>query len=285
MQLSTGKIHESLRNLSLDIVSGAMAVGYMATRLTDTNPGWAWWVVLACSVWLIYTCDHLIDAWGSSSELQPERHKYHRRHSKALLAAILVVTILTAFLAFTMLPRSIIIFGVALGSIVLVYLLLVVLAGRSDVKWFQKELLVALLYTAGIWGGPVVLSGGLPDPLHYLVPTVLFLLAWADLIIFSIYDLQSDSRTGHSSLPRQFGSKHAAILVNILFLVALALVIFIISGTSDRELIGAASILILMGSMLFTISRFNAFFAKQDRYRIYGEMVFFIPVIMVIFPE
>jgi hypothetical protein len=52
---------QKLSILSIDVVIGSLFCGAFVVKLLDVQPGFAWWIVLPFSVWIVYGLDHLID--------------------------------------------------------------------------------------------------------------------------------------------------------------------------------------------------------------------------------
>ena len=273
------QIYQRLNTLSIDVCLGAIAGGIMATHLLATDPGWAYWFVLPMAVWLIYTADHLIDGYRMGDNKTHVRHLYHRKYRKQLVLLSFLVLIIAAVISFRYLPYNIILFGVVLGVLAIIYLTLVFVIPSGSVVFFQKELLVALFYTAGIWG-PVIIMNQALSTTEIIIVLMFFLLAFEDLIMLSMIEIKADSKAGQGSLPMFLGYRHSRKLFYILVGTVLLLSFAIILSNPAGSLLKATIIMILMQTGLFFILRFSSFFRKRELYRYLSEAVFFLPALM-----
>lgn len=78
----------------------------MVACYLDFAMPWSWYVVLPLAVWVIYTGDHLLDAYRLQDQASTPRHRFHHRHFKLLLAlaviaAVTAVTLALLFLGMT----------------------------------------------------------------------------------------------------------------------------------------------------------------------------------------
>jgi len=267
--------------LSLDVCAGAIAGGIMATMIFGSSPGWAYWLILPLAVWLIYTADHLIDGYRAGANAQHERRLLHRDHLKILAAVSAVLIPLIASIAFLFLPGSVIIFGICLGILVLVYLVLVFFIGKRSASFLPKELIVALIYTAGIWG-PVIIIKQSIILIEGLVAIMYFLLALSNLFMLSIIEVKVDKAEGQCSFPLSFGVKRARILFNLFTTVVIIVSILLISTGSSWLITKAAIITGLMSICFLLIYSYSNQLEKNDVYRYISEAVFFLPILILV---
>ncbi len=102
-------------------------------------------VLLAASVWLIYSADRMLDAWRGCGH-RP-RHQFCRRHWRALLAVWAAVGAGAAWLAWNSLPAPLFARGLWLMGAVGLYFTAV--HGWRAEKRFPKEAVVAALFALG----------------------------------------------------------------------------------------------------------------------------------------
>jgi len=274
--------YQWLNRLSIDVCLGALAGGIMATRYLDVDPGWAYWIVLPLTVWLIYTADHLIDGWKIKRKASHQRHIFHQDYRRKLIFSSSLILILTAFFAFVYLPDEIIIFGSILGIMAVIYLIIVLLIpSSSSAILFQKEVFVALFYTAGIWGPVLVIK--IDYSYHeYLAISLFFFLAFAELILLSLKEINADKKDGQRSIPIVSGIRFARVLFLITGVyVLLASTLLILSNPSDTA-IKAGYIFITMQVGLFVIFFFPETKNNSQLQRSLGEAIFFLPALILI---
>lgn len=125
--------------------------------------------LLVLSVWLIYAADRSLDVWKrtlawkengaaprdseSSSYPEPARHRFYRRHWRAVLPAWIAALAIAGWLAWSRLPTVLFERGLALLTAIGVYFAFVHLWPR---RWWPKEFAVGVLFALGTsisaWG-------------------------------------------------------------------------------------------------------------------------------------
>jgi len=268
--------------LSIDIVLGSLAVGLMAVKIMNVQMGTAWWFVLSLAVWVIYTADHLIDSNKLGNSGSSERRVFYYKHFKLILIIEIIFVIIVAFVCILYLDKEIIYFGICLGLFVAVYLLLVQIKGSEKLWWLQKELIVAVVYTVGIWGGPALLSSQKTVLQEIMLIVTFFLIVWADILIIAQFEIENDKRDKFTSLPVIIGREKNVCLVSaILFVSVFLLFLLLFFQNIDLKIIYADFILLIMSVVLFFLLKFEGFFKRNERYRILAETVFLLPALMV----
>ncbi len=263
--------------LSLDVVTGSIAGGIMATTILNVKPGFAWWIVLPLSVWIVYTLDHLIDGMRLKKNAHTVRHLFHFHYSKPILTAIILFTLTDLFFIVFFLDKSILFFGIYAGAITLIYLAIVYFSGKRKILLLQKELFVALIYTIGIWGGPVALRSYVLNSGEILLTSMFFLVVWIAILILSIYEVDSDRIDKHNTVAVNFGTKKTSFLIFFLSAILFLTGIIEIISTSNIRLAMAFKILLIMDMILLLILSFPEKLKRENIYRTLVEMVFWLP--------
>lgn len=137
--------------LSLDVCIGAIGSGAVAQTIWRSRMKNAWWWILPLSVWVIYTADHLFDAWKLRGNAVNARHRFHHDHF-TLLTTLAGIAALAAFFGAVYYLRDLVVLGgLLVGAFALVH---IVLAFWGRVR-IGKEVSVAVIYTFGVWYAPV----------------------------------------------------------------------------------------------------------------------------------
>jgi len=273
---------QKLSILSLDVVLGSLAGGIFVSRILNTLPGFVWWIVLPVSVWILYTIDHLIDAFKLKYNAHTLRHLFHYYYSKQIIFSVALLSFINIIVIILLLEKQIIYFGLVAGGFSIVYLLFVYFLQNIKSVFLQKEFFVGLIYTVGIWGGPAALVGYNLSSAQIVFMIVFFLIAFSDILIFSLYEEETDRIDKHNSFVVNFGSKPTTALIYILITIAFVLCISQIILESRVEYIFASKIFMLMGMVLVVLTSYPAKFRKDDLYRFIGEMVFWLPVLALL---
>jgi 4-hydroxybenzoate polyprenyltransferase len=267
------------RWLSLDVVAGAAISCLMVCRLMEVGPfPWVAIGVLAGTVFLIYTLDHLLDIHRATGSILPPRRAFHYRFRKLLTGLCLFLSCFLAATTLWVLPFRVICFGLFLAILVIVYLWLVwKLGSQRGKKWFHKELVIALLYTAGTWGVALCYSqeAGLAD--IYLA-AAFALVALQNLLVFSCYEQEEDMQQGQRSMALYLGSRQLSRLLLMVFV--LSGLVFLLCWTKMNNQIEKQVWLteVIMSVTLLLIFAFPRYFSRHKRYRWVGDGIFLLPV-------
>ena len=260
--------------LSIDVVLGALLTGNMGAKLLEIDMPWSWWVVFPVSIWVFYTGDHLLDAYRLGSKAHTLRHQFHFRYFSILCGVVLGLLLLVGVVSFFA-PSPLLRLGFFLGCLGIVHLGLSFVLQNTISKWLQKELGVALIYTLGVWGGPAMLY---PDnlPIPYLVIACqFFFLALINLLLFSLYEIETDTLDGHTSFVRAIGKESAKRWVmGISFAICLLTFWLIPRIWPDYKWLFSQGISLGIGTIFLFILFFPNWFKEKNRYRFWGDGAF-----------
>ena len=115
------KIYRYFHFLSLDIVLGALASSCFAARLFAVDPGWVWWITLALTIWLLYTGDHMLDAWRNRKKIERELHFFMNKNRRTMIWSMGVVTVADMLLIFNLLDPGLMKYALVLAGLVLLF--------------------------------------------------------------------------------------------------------------------------------------------------------------------
>lgn len=259
--------------LSIDTALGAVVCAMFFAKLIDANVLIYGKIALGLTVWIIYTADHLLDARKVKGVASSERHRFHQRHFRVLLIFMLAA-MLADLVVVLFMRRSLLEYGIALSVVVGLYLLI------SRYLKMLKEVFIALIYTLG------VMLPGLADHENNVSQWDLlfmfnfFLIAVANLLIFSWFDVRKDRADGHPSFVTYFEREKTRSLVYVLFLLLFGILVYL-GGVQSYDLFPML-ILFVMMLILVSILRFDNRFARNDRFRFLGDAVFFVPGIYLL---
>ena len=266
------------------MVLGAVFSNRFAARLSDVDPiDWATTPLLAIVVWAIYTTDRLLDV---RKPLAPNtgRHRFHADNTDllwGLVGGLLAVGAIMVFL----LPATVIKFGAVLGIICIVYVVGVSqVPDRSDFL-VLKEPLVALLFTAGVWGSVWVQRAELGWP--FKAEAALFLgIAFQNILLFSVFEHRENPATAGPSLATFWGEARCETILRWLTFLIVAGA-FAVCFTTDDSGGGArftqrsSLMLAIMSLVLYAIQRYPDYFGRRGRYRFFADAVFWLPVLVL----
>jgi len=269
--LKMGKIINIGRWLSLDISSGGAILHYFLCKKMFLPYEPIVGMALFFSILSIYTFDHLRDSLTHQNTSSQRRLIFQKNTNYwyVYLGLLLVVALTSLFF----LPLQLIMWGLALGIFCVFYLLL---SGKLS-RVYSKELVAAALYSCGIFLDPI-----LRVTENWLFPALLvihlFLLAFANLVLIAMFELQEDRHEGFHSLVITFGYlRMKKVLSAILVLCMLTAMVGIASDTfPDIYVFYLLSALVLLLILLFP-----SWFRRQERYRVVADGIFFIPLFLL----
>ena len=277
----------SIRNvyyLSFPVVMGAVLSNRMAARLSDVAPiHWATPIVLALVVFIIYTVDRLLDI-RKPNRPPTARHRFHHRYATLLWRIVAGAALLSLGLTF-FLPGSVVKFGLVLGGLCAAYIGAVFRLPARHPALLLKEPLVALLYSAGVWGSVWVQRPAVSG--IEIAEALLFVgIAFQNLILFDVMEKQELSgvtRAGREpfSIATEWGDQRCNILLRWLAFTIMAGGLALCFVTDDRFAQRSALMLGLMSLTLYGIQRYPAYFLKNERYRWLGDGVFWLPALVL----
>ena len=272
--------------LSLDICIGALGSGAVAETIWRSRMKQAWWWILPVSVWVIYTADHLFDAWKLRGNAVNERHRFHHDHFAplAILAACASVGALVG--AFWYLRDLVIFGGLVVGALAALH---VVIAFWGKLK-IGKEFSVALIYTFGVWFAPIINRGIHLNPFSVAAVLVFAIAALQNLIMNSIIESDLDHAEGQAFATAVF--PHMALRTFVLGTGLLAIFAvpavwtIIPDGPAVTEATRfAATFILILTAVPAGILWFQRVPFLRRHYRPFAEWVFALGLVTLYFAE
>lgn len=276
--------------LSIPVVIGAVLSNRMAARLSDVDPvHWATPIVLAFVVFIMYTVDRLLDVRKDRlrQPLTP-RHQFHQQHASLLWRLVIGASLLTLVLLF-FLPGSVIKFGLVLGLMCVAYVGAVFRLPARHTALLLKEPLVAVLYSAGVWGSvwvqrPSIRFVDMAEGLIFMG------IAFQNLLLFAVMEQLEVSPSAGSAAPSKpelfslatyWGPNYCDYVLRWLTFGIVATAFVLCFVTNDRFAQRSALMLGLMSLTLYGIQRYPAYFLNNERYRWLGDGVFWMPALVL----
>lgn len=250
-------------------MAGAACGGLMAEEMARIRMGVGWWVALLSAVWCIYTGDHLLDARREPAQGEGFRRAFHRRHARVLSIAI-AFAITIGLAAASTLAAPVRLLGLGVSLLALAYL-----ASAQGLFFasLPKEPIAGLLYAAGIWGGPILMSEGSPAWL-VLAAALQGLAAILNLAMFGVFEAEADRIAGHRSLALSLG--RTATTRAALFAAAIGAPISasLALMAGHHALVWAVLAVQIATPAGLLLSR--KWSEKEERYRLWGDSVFLL---------
>ncbi len=270
-----------LRILSLDIGAGVFC-GYTFAGLILGCGGPPVTPVFLCgTVWVIYTLDHLLDARSLGGGSTRPAYRWHHENRKWLWPLVMVTSVAMVALSVAFLPGRILAFGFVLGALVGIYSLIHQGMVKTGKKYLFKEGWISILYTAGVWGVPLLCHWRIPDTREILVMIVYGLLVLTNVLIYSYHECYEDRRGSKKSMATEWGRKNTSHVLRLLILTILSMIMALFLISENRDLMPAYIILLCMVTVLGGILAFPGFFGRKERYGLLADGAFLLPGLLI----
>jgi hypothetical protein len=259
-----------LNLLSLDVAAGAAIGAAFFAHVLAVELFPQAFIVLGLTVWVIYTSDHLLDAWFLDKPASTPRHLLHQRRFK-LLAFMVVIALLVDLALVLLIRRQLMVPGVVMSLMCAAYLVLN--------RWLRyvKEVVATLLYSAGVLLPALALNQSLNADQKLLI-TQFVLIVFLNMLLFAKMSYDTDLSDRQNSLFTTIGPRASDMLIAGTF-VALGIVMLWPSSTDIR----IKAVMAVMAMTLLVIFLFPAFFRSEERYRLLGDSIFLLPGLVLIF--
>ncbi len=261
---------------------GALAMAIMATKVLAVEPTPIWWFILASSVWVVYTLDHLLDGWKSKGRASIERHNFHYLHRKKILIVAIPMGLFDLILGILYFEKAVLMVAFTIILTTILYFTIIHFYHKKLQFLIQKEMLIAIIYTMGIWFAPIIWSAESISTPAIALLTASFLLAWSEGILASWFELELDTKDGHCSFSVLFGLKFTTYFLAIVFSLIVLLSLFVLYCSSNMVLLSSAIIILVMNHLLQSCSMYPTYFSKNERYKLLGEAVFWLPALLLL---
>jgi|GEM_PF-1341430 len=270
------KIYRYFHFLSLDIVLGALASSCFAARLFAVDPGWVWWITLALTVWLLYTGDHVLDAWRNRKKTERELHVFINKNRRTIVWSMGVVTVIDMLLIFNLLDQHLMKYALVLAGLVLLFYAMRHIFRKNRFFFIPGEFFVLFIYMAGTWLGPAsaVKNGFVAS--QGMIALIFAGVLLMNLGVISLYDIKLDNRLGIGSLANALGTKRTRrLLIGTSIIIYLVSLLQFLVFEMDRYF-KYALILAGMAIILLMVLLYPSRFRKNDYYRLAADAVLYM---------
>lgn len=272
------RAYNFLRLLSLDVVAGAVILALFIGKYLEVSIPTDVLIGLGGSVWLVYVVDHLVDAQKIKHKPNTYRHRFHQKYAK-----VLSILSATAFCALAYLATQVPFVIVKSAAILVLFLICYFVFIWFGKVAIPKEIVVAIIYTLGVFLAPFSLNGYHLDSFGVMLFANLWLLAFLNLFLFSFFDMDKDKLDGHTSMPLRLGEEKSASIFQVLsFLLLLFDLELIFLFRDDFGKMVIIIVFLMMHLFLICLFSFKSFFGQKEKYRIMGDAMFYLPALLLL---
>ncbi len=260
---------------SIDIAIGAVCSSRLLYYILEINSHWYYDLVLGITVWLIYTADHLCDAYVIENEASSFRHRLHQDNFKAILILAIIAFVANAFITLYYFPTNLLIGGTILLSFVIGHQVLNYYY-KNDYFLFGKEVRIAFGYSVGLALSPFINAEFIKIE-AILALLIIFLLALINVLFFSTLEKEADYNDKMNSISLTWSENRIHKSIKVISAFCFFLCIAFIYH-SNQPLIG----MLLLSMLLILILSFRSskVLVYADLYRSLGDGIFLIPFII-----
>ena len=269
--------YKTFQALSLDIVFGAAIFSMAIGKYYQIKTSWNTLICQSIAIWLIYTFDHLLDAKKIKGDASTFRHQFHKEHKKTVLIISFIVLIF-GIINLYYLPPIILKTGLIGLFFVCIYFFI-----SHKLLFWGKEICISLLYTFGIFAGPVCSLEVNLQLIQYILILQVFLLVFTNLLLFSWFDVLKDKQDGHTSIVIQLGKNITELIIKLVLIVSITLNITLLFLSVYTTTLIMQLVLLMMYSILILLFKKDILFRTNDFYRVIGDGIFFIPILFLLY--
>ena len=180
-----------------------------------------------------------------------------------------------------MLQHTLIVYGFLVLSVVAAYYILLKMLQAKRAIWFQKEPVIAAVYTMGVWGSNVWLSGSMSAHHFFYLLLPFYCLALMNLLLFSYFETERDEENAERSIAIMLGQKLTGRIIMVCFALILTFSVTLLQVEPNRENLIICVTRTAMGFILFSLYYRNEYFYEKERYRFVGDGVFMLPYLAI----
>lgn len=203
------------------------------------------------------------------------RRAFYQRHFTVLIIWQLVLIIIGIVIIF-LLPMPVILAGTCMLILMGLYFWLILKALKNNLVY--REIFVAFGYTLAVSIVPISTTYSLTLKLVWIV-LIIFLIALSNLWVLAIYELGIDQKELRHSIARSVQKSRLLNLArSLVFLEVIATIGFMFYFNLWME----GGLLLLIEATYFVLLEGRSLFDKEERYRLIGEAILILPVLMYV---
>jgi hypothetical protein len=266
-------------DLSLDVVVGVLCNMVAVNHVFHLYMPFSWYAGLAAATWTVYLSDHYLDTFRKPSAYYSSRHFTVAQNKNAVQVLIGILVFFCGMLFWRYAETPLFWSGMLCVPFVLVYFLLTFYANTRFQWLFNKELLVAFVYTISVYAVVILRTDG---SYNYLFPALLlFVVCYVNLLMLSVIEMKKDLATQKFSWALVLGRKRAHLLVYAVAVTGICIYITFLLTQDRSEITPLMHIYHLMIILHVMLYRIHAKLETDERYRKLSELIFWLPAVVL----
>jgi hypothetical protein len=267
-------------DLSLDVVVGVLCNMVAVNYIFHLSMPYIWYAGLAAATWAVYLTDHYLDTLRKPSAYYSSRHFTVAQNKNAVQLLIAVLTLFCSLLMWLNADPALFWSALLCVPFVLLYFLLTFYANTRYQWLFNKELLVAFVYTLSVYAVVILKSAG---SYSYLFPAVLlFVVCYINLLMLSIIEMKKDLATQKFSWALVLGRQRAHLLLYAVAVSGICIYITFLLMQNRSGITPLMHIYHLMIILHLMLYRLHAKLEAKEQYRKLSELIFWLPALALL---
>ncbi|WP_247234322.1 hypothetical protein [Telluribacter sp. SYSU D00476] len=260
--------------LSVDVVAGAVVSHMAASRLpTGRTPLNIWvTIILGLVVLGVYSLDHLLDN-RRSEKPKTQRHQFNREYEPLVWRVVIGAFVLAAGLSW-LIPADLWKFGGGMVAFVALYLWGVSKLPVKSHRQALKEPITSLIYASGVWASTWFMGNEVTWE-SIVLGILFYLITVQSLLLFSHFEAIQYRES--YNLARWLQRATTMKVLKGITIIAAITCVTVCLLTDYRYVQRLAIILLSMSLVHLWMWRNPEKIIKNERFRIWGELVFVMP--------
>ncbi len=262
--------------MNIDVCAGSCAMCYLIGRYLLVPIPFAVYCLLFMVVFVIYLADHSVDSYNSSKLSLSERRQFYAHNSNYLSAIAVFLGLMGLAIACVYLPITILINGLFFGLMCGTYLIFNLLFNKYTLP---KELIIAVLYVVGISFYPLSIYNLPIDNSTFIFMSIILLIAFENLLIYSIIDHDEDTSLGFQSISTRFGIPFCKTLCFCTFILNFVMLVWLWQINPEKWVY--LLVLSLIHTAQFFVYIIKEKLTKYALYRWIADGAFMLPWLLI----
>jgi hypothetical protein len=244
----------------------------------------SWYVSLPLGTWFIYLADHVLDVTRKKQAYPSPRHQFIKRNLKSIITLMLCISVVMGW--YVLHPFSYLLFtvGCTLAVCVAIHLIIVRINPTQPLWYNNKELAIAIIYAAGMYLAPILLLHQQNKSITFPIYCALLLatIAFINLLLISIIELQWDEEMDNTSLVRVLGLEYSkSLFLSLQLICTLSITVLLFLAPTAYAPMLLSYLMISLGHLFIYTKR--ATLNHNLAYRKLSEALFWLPFMAYFF--
>jgi len=271
------KIANFISLLNVDVSFGACGICLLASKYLDVDtPFWAY-LLLFLATFSIYLLDHLLDQLKLKHQLLTGRRLFYQTNAKFLFALLILAIGVGLGLAIKYIPHLIFLNACKLICICVAYFYI---NSRQKTTPFPKEFSIAILYSVGVFFYPINIYEGKPQLPLILFFGAMLVIAFENLLLYSIIEHEEDKNFGFDSIATRLGLSFCKQLLHWSFIFNFVLICWLLIINAENWIYILLLGLLCVAQLFVYMQREKL--TKYSLYRWLADGAFMLPFALLV---